>query len=512
MIAATGTAQGHGETGTGLGWGAILRLGLAQMALGAVVVLTTSTLNRVMVVELALPAMLPGALVGFHHAIQMLRPRWGYGSDLGGRRTPWIIGGMAVLCLGGALAAVATALMGPSFALGLGLAMLAFLLIGLGVGAAGTSLLVMLTTEVAPARRPTAAAIVWMMMILGFAVTAGSAGHFLDPYSPERLMAVVGTATGLAFVVATLSVWGLEGQRRVAVTLSGGPASGGPANDGQGDGQGGAKPSFLAALNEVWGEAKARQFTVFVFVSMLAFAAQDLILEPFGGLIFGMTPGESTQLAGTQNAGVLLGMILVAVACSGLVGARLRAPRFWTVAGCLASACALGALALSGHMDGAWPLSPIVFSLGLSNGAFAVAAIGSMVLLADEGRQSREGLRMGLWGASQAIAFALGGFLGTVAVDVVRYAVGSPLMAYSAVFAAEAVLFVVAGILALGIHSVRTGARQGLMAEAVLAGAGMDAAPVPNTGRSAPALSATHPSRPGPLTPAGPEQIASVGA
>ena len=51
---------------TTFGWGAIARLGLVQMALGAVVVLTTSTLNRVMVVELALPALLPGLLVGVH--------------------------------------------------------------------------------------------------------------------------------------------------------------------------------------------------------------------------------------------------------------------------------------------------------------------------------------------------------------------------------------------------------------------------------------------------------------
>ena len=93
-----------------LGWLGIIRLGLVQTALGAIVVLTTSALNRVMVVELALPATLPGILVGIHYALQMLRPRMGYGSDMGGRRTPWIIGGMAVLALGGVLAAAGTAL------------------------------------------------------------------------------------------------------------------------------------------------------------------------------------------------------------------------------------------------------------------------------------------------------------------------------------------------------------------------------------------------------------------
>ena len=68
-----------------LGWLGIVRLGLVQTALGAIVVLTTSTLNRVMVVELALPATLPGALVAMHYAVQVLRPRLGYGSDVSGR-------------------------------------------------------------------------------------------------------------------------------------------------------------------------------------------------------------------------------------------------------------------------------------------------------------------------------------------------------------------------------------------------------------------------------------------
>ena len=79
------------------GWGRVARLGLVQAALGAIVVLATSTLNRVMVVELALPALLPGALVALHYGVQVLRPRMGHGSDVGGRSTPWIAGGMGVL-------------------------------------------------------------------------------------------------------------------------------------------------------------------------------------------------------------------------------------------------------------------------------------------------------------------------------------------------------------------------------------------------------------------------------
>ncbi|MEM7570559.1 MAG: PucC family protein, partial [Pseudomonadota bacterium] len=113
-----------------LSWLGIIRLGLVQTALGAIIILTTSTLNRIMVVEYALPAILPGALVGFHYAIQISRPRWGSGADMGRRRTPWVIGGMAILAIGGALAALATALIGQAFWPGLALSIFAFGLIG----------------------------------------------------------------------------------------------------------------------------------------------------------------------------------------------------------------------------------------------------------------------------------------------------------------------------------------------------------------------------------------------
>jgi BCD family chlorophyll transporter-like MFS transporter len=111
---------------------------------GAIVILTTSTLNRVMVVELMLPAMLPGILVGIHYAVQLSRPRWGYGSDMGGRRTPWIIGGMAVLALGGVRCRALGCADGQQYGGRHRLATLAFIAIGVGVGASGTSLLTLL--------------------------------------------------------------------------------------------------------------------------------------------------------------------------------------------------------------------------------------------------------------------------------------------------------------------------------------------------------------------------------
>lgn len=412
-----------------LGWPGIVRMGLVQASLGAIVVLTTSTLNRVMVVELALPAALPGALVAMHYAVQVLRPRLGYGSDVTGRATPWIVGGMAVLCLGGLLAAVATAWMISRTGPGILLAVVAFLLIGVGVGAAGTSVLVLLAKRVEENRRAAAATTAWLMMIAGIAFTAGIAGHLLDPFSASRLVAVAAGITGIAFVTTVIAVWGIE-------------RAGGADNRAAE-----AKPPFVAALREVWAEPQARRFTIFVFVSMLAYSAQDLILEPFAGLVFAFTPGQSTQLSGLQHAGVLVGMLAVALAGS-LGRGRLGSLPAWTIGGCIASAAMLAGIALAGFVGPAWPLRPTVFALGAANGAFAVAAIGSMMGLARQGREAREGVRMGLWGAAQAIAFGLGGFSGAVAVDLVRHLLEPPGHAYGIVFAGEAVLFLIAAGLA----------------------------------------------------------------
>jgi BCD family chlorophyll transporter-like MFS transporter len=424
MSAATGT----------LGWTGIFRLALVQTALGSIIVLATSTMNRVMVVEMALPALVPGLLVALHHVVQLLRPRLGHGSDVGGRRTPWIVGGMATLALGGVAAAVATAWMATDRFAGLLLGIAGFVAIGVGVGAAGTSLLVLMAKRVDPARRAAAATIAWVMMIAGFIVTAGLAGHFLEPFSTGRLVLVTTCVACVAFVVSLLAVHGVEAAA----------AGHSPAHGAEGTGT-----DFRAALSEAWSDRQSRRFTVFVFVSMLAYSAQDLILEPFAGIVFGMTPGASTKLAGLQNAGVLLGMVLVGLLGTWRGRSTPGALRAWCLIGCFASAMALLALATGGLAPQDWPLRANVFALGFSNGVFAVAAIGSMMALAGAGRSGREGVRMGLWGAAQAIAFAAGGVLGTAAVDVARQFTTDPAFAYGLVFAFEAIVFLWAAAIAV---------------------------------------------------------------
>ncbi|MEL6476919.1 MAG: BCD family MFS transporter [Pseudomonadota bacterium] len=413
-----------------LSWLGIVRLGMVQTALGAIVVLTTSTINRIMVVELGLAAMIPGALVVMYHTFQMLRPRWGYGADQRARRTPWIIGGMAVLAAGGLGAAISVAWMETAMTAGLIAAVVSFTLIGLGLGASATNLLALLAVRVSASRKAAAASIVWIMMIAGLAITGIVAGIQLDPYSPERLIAVSAVVSAGAVLLTILALWGMEPEAALP------PAENRPAQ------------SFGEAIAEVWSDPTMRAFSIFVFVAMLAYNTQDLILEPFAGHVFGMTPGQSTALAGVQHSGALLGMIAVALLGSVIGGPILGNMRLWTVGGCVASGAALVMLGLGGMSGPDWPLKLNVFLLGLANGTFAVAAIGSMMGLAGQGGTARAGTKMGVFGAAQSIGFALGGFAGTAAVDAMRAVTERLTLAYGSVFIAEGIVFLVAALLA----------------------------------------------------------------
>jgi BCD family chlorophyll transporter-like MFS transporter len=416
-----------------LSWFGIVRLGLVQTALGSVTVLTMATLNRVMVVELALPSMLPGLLVGLHYAMQLLRPRLGYGSDIGGRRTPWIVGGMLLHAAGGALAAVATAVMATQLALGIALAVIAFVMIGIGVSAAGTSLLVLLARRTDPPRRAAAASIAWTMMVTGFIATTAAAGHALDPFSGARLIAVSSAVSAIAMVLTLVGVWSIEGE-----------------NTSSGERDAAPKASFREELAEIWQEKQARRFAIFIFISMLAYSAPDLILEPFAGAVFAMTPGETTKLAGFQHTGTMIGMILLPV-LHWLIPAWRTRTTPWIVGGCIACAFGLLNIAAAAAVGPGWPLRASFVVMGITSGIYSIAAIGAMMNLVGAGNRNREGTRMGLWGASQAISYATGGFLGTLASDAARYLLPSVSLSYALVFAAEAGLFIVAACMALWI-------------------------------------------------------------
>ncbi len=173
-----------------------------------------------------------------------------------------------------------------------------------------------------PGRRAAAATTVWVMMIFGFALTAPLAGHFLDPYSPSAPYRRLERDFGDRPSWSPASLFSASKPRRPRGRNR-------RTKRERASGQ---------AFQQDWSEPAARRFTIFIFVSMLAYSAQELLVEPFAGLVFGLPPGVTTKLAGLQHGGALAGMILVAICASAIGGARLGDLKFWTVSGCVASA------------------------------------------------------------------------------------------------------------------------------------------------------------------------------
>lgn len=398
-----------------LGWGGITRLCLANAAIGALSALPLNLFNRLMTVELALPAILPGLLVALHYGVQFTRPYWGHRSDARGGRTPFVLGGIAVVGLGLILAAYGIAVVDdPTLAILTWI--VGYIAIGLGIGAAGTSFLALLATAAPDDKKGAAATVAWLALIIGAIAASIGSGIALEPYSDARLMAVVPVVAAAALMVAFIATVGVE--RRLGAV----PAP--------------SEPKLGPALRETWDDPAARAFTGFVFLSIFAFFLSELVLEPFAGHVHGLPPEDSTKLSGAKDGAALLGMI----AAGALSTFGLGSLRDWAVLGCIISAAGLIGLALG------LALIPFTVVLGLGNGLFVVGAIGSMMRLA-AAKDGAAGTRMGVFGAAQAIAAGLAGLVATGILDLTRLAASTE-TAYATVFGIEAILFLAAALVA----------------------------------------------------------------
>lgn len=404
--------------GITLGWGGLLRLCLANAAIGGLSALPVNLFNRLMTVELALPALLPGFLVALHYAVQLSRPAWGHRSDTKGGRTPFILGGVAVVGLGLVMTAWGISY-APSTSVAISVWIVAYALIGFGIGAAGTSFLALLATAAPDERKGAAATLAWLMLIAGAIAASIGSGIALQPYSPERLMMVVPVVAVACFVVAMIATVGTE--RKLARA----PAP--------------IDPALGPALRATWADPAARAFTGFVFLSILAFYLSELVLEPFAGHVHGLTPDASTKLSGGKDGASLLGMILA----GGLSTFGIGGLRGWAVTGCIISAAGLVGLGMGAS------LVPFTVVLGFGNGLFVVGAIGSMMRLA-AAQKGATGTRMGVFGAAQAVAAGLAGLIATGTLDLARVIL-SDSAAYGVIFGLEALLFIAAAGVALRI-------------------------------------------------------------
>jgi len=428
--------------------GRLLRLSLFQVSVGMAMVLLIGTLNRVLIVELSVPAWLVSLMVGLPLVFAPFRAFIGFRSDnhrsaLGWRRVPYIW--MGTLLQFGGLAIMPFALLilsgdthGPIW-IGQFASAFAFLLVGAGLQTAQTAGLA-LATDVAPeSSRPDVIALMYVMLLVGMVTSGLAFGRLLANFSELRLIQVVQGAAVVTMALNLAALWKQEARNtaRAAVAAS--------------------SAKFLDSWRQFCTHSRAIRFLVTVGLGTAAFNMQDIVLEPYGGEILHLPVGATTTLT-AMLAGGMLAAFSLAARFLGHGADPYRIAAYGVVIGLFAFAAVMLAAPMA---------SPLLFRLGVlligfGGGFFSVGTLAGA--MARE-RNGESGLALGAWGAVQAtsagLAIALGGAVRDgVASLATRGALGpamtGPSVGYGAVYQIEIVLLF-AALVAIG-PLVRSGA------------------------------------------------------
>lgn len=412
--------------------GRLLRLALFQVSVGMAMVLLNGTLNRVMIVELGVPAWIVALMIALPLLFAPARALIGHKSDnhrsvLGWRRVPYIWFGTMLQFGGLAIMPFALLLLSSveDFTLGLVASGAAFLLTGAGLHMTQTAGLA-LATDLAPEdKRPRAVALLYVMLLIGMMFAALVIGNALVSFTPTRLVQVIQGTAVLTVVLNVVALWKQEARHSAVISVDT------------------PRPAF----REVWQEFVAQDDTgrllIAIGLGAGAFAMQDALLEPYGGEIIGLSVGATTGLTGTWALGTLLGFFLSARSLD-RGNDPLRIAGFGIVLGIAAFFLVL----FAAPFEAALLLVAGSVGIGLGVGLFSV---GTMVAAMALARNGTSGLALGAWGAVQAsaagLAIAMGGLLRD---GVSRFAVADGLGAtladratgYSVVYVTEIVLLV----------------------------------------------------------------------
>lgn len=409
-----------------------VRLGAFPVAYGLSGVLIGGTLNRVMIAELKLPATLVAVLFALPLLVSPLRLWLGYRSDgfpiFGRRREPYLL--LGALLIGAGVASIAnwtvrTAVTPAAFVPG---AVAAFLLYGVGRNLAHNTYQALLAEKFTGSVRARAVTLYEVVTLLGSVMGAGALGRALEHYDPARLVAV---ANIVAIVVVGLACVAVPGQEARA---------GGAANAETARG----KPFGEVVRDYVFADPQVRRLFVVVICTFIGTLAQDVLLEPYGALVLGMSVGETTRLTMFWGLGVLAAMLLSGLWLLRFLGA-LRLMRV----GLGVSIVVFSAVAAVGLAGAPGLFRWLVLVMGFGTGLAGAGMLGSVVEFTTP---VRAGLLMGVWGVANMLGHAAGSLMGGVVVDTMRLATGSALAAYTALFAFEVVMLAIALALTLRLR------------------------------------------------------------
>lgn len=415
-------------------WFAVVRLGLFQFGVGAALAPLTGTLNRALIDDLRVPALAVGTLFALHYFVSPVRAIFGYRSDLnraaGRWRTPYLVLG-AMLTYGGlACAPFALILLGTpnriSFAVAFPICLVMFLAYGIGINIVETIYLALVSDLTPPGERGKVLPVLWVMLMLGTIASSLFVGQFLQDYNHVKLIRVM-QGTAVLFVVLTaISLLGKERLNRNG-TVRG-------VTD-----QVAVRQTLWESVRLLAGQPLLRNMFIVLFLATMAFTTQDVLLEPYGGQVLGMSVTATTQLTALWGAAML-----VAIGSAGLWLWRGRGSLALLAAGCTLGALGYGVVSLAGNGAQISLFRGGVALIGAGRGLFLVGGIALIMALTE---QAHAGLFLGLWGVSQAIAQGVGTIGGGITRDIAQHVTSNVATGYTVVYLAALGVLVFALVL-----------------------------------------------------------------
>lgn len=388
---------------TGLPVSRIVRLSLLQVSVGMALVLLTGTLNRVMIIELGVAAKVVATMVALPVLFAPARLLIGFRSDhhrsvLGWRRIPYIwfgtmaqFGGLAIMPF--ALIILSGDTSGPLW-VGTASAALAFLLLGAGIHTVQTAGLALANDIVSPETRPKVVAALYVSLLSGMVGSALVFGFLLSDFSQVRLIQVIQGSALFTMVANIVALWKQEAFQRVPDAVEETPP-----------------PRFREVWRSFSGNVRLARFLTAVALGSMAFSMQDILLEPYGGEILGLSVGATTALTAIYAGGALAAFLLAAKLLA--AGAN---PNRLSAYGGLIGIFAFSLVVFAAPLDSALCFRSGTLLIGFGGGLFCVGSLTAAMAL---GSKEMNGFALGAWGAVHATAVGMGIAAGGIVRDVV---------------------------------------------------------------------------------------------
>ncbi len=405
----------------------LLRLSLFQLGLGFSVVVFNGALNRVLIAEEQIPAGIVGWLLSLGLFVAPARALMGFRSDrekqtFGYRRLPYAWYGTMLVFCGLSAAPFSLLLLSKAsqlnsdvpFPVAVFFCTLIFLLYALGVHVGQTGYLALATDLTPKHERSRAMVLLWIALIIGQIISAFAIGFFLEDFHPMKLVQVMQSASVIFLVLAVAAIW----KQDRPVTLE---------DDAE---------DFSSQVWALLSVRKMRLFFAMLFFGTLGLTAQDILLEPYGGQVLGMSVAATTRLTALWGVGMLIAMLIAWQAIP-----RLDSPLLVTLMGCLVGLAGFALITAASTAKSVVMFASGAMVVGIANGLFLISTLSLIAYLADI---KTAGMYVGLWGLVQTSAAGLAALAGSNLRDAVARLTGDVARGYTIVYMSEMVLIVVA--------------------------------------------------------------------